>query len=192
MSDDSGGDIELSGRVEDGLKEALLDVQGYCNVAAMARRNPDKWLYIAGELLKGRSRSDICKSNNFDFKGVNLVYDQVMSNPALVDVKRELDVRNVRNLNHTLDLKDMMAEKIKSKFEDGGIFNDMSGIDIIKGYRELSVAAKLETETMMRVRGDAVQRIEVTHKNYDKDDYLEDLKRVDELNRVIEAEEVDE
>jgi hypothetical protein len=61
---------------------------------------------------------------------------------------------------------------------------------LIKAKRELGVDNKLANETISRLRGDNVQKIEVTHKNYNKDDYLADLKRVDELSEeVIDVED---
>ena len=64
---------------------------------------------------------------------------------------------------------------IRGKLERGEA-EDISVVELMKAKRELSVDNKLSNEVLSRLRGDNVQRIEVTQKTESFEDMMKALK----------------
>jgi hypothetical protein len=179
----------LSLRVEKDLKVVLQDVQGYSSMRDLAHTKPETWLEIAGLLCKGVSPSRIYKDYGGNYYTIRKIQAQLAESPVAGDLKRELCTHLVENLQYNAEIAPKLNDAILEKLEAGEA-STIALPDLIKAKRELGVDNKLANETISRLRGDNVQKIEVTHKNYNKDDYLADLKRVDELSEeVIDVED---
>jgi hypothetical protein len=179
---------EVNARIEEDLKKVLVDVQQYVNPSNMARSKPEKWLFIAGELCKGKAASRIFREQGGDYYAIRKIQAQIAESPVANDLKRELSTHVVENLQFSAEIQPKLNSVILEKLERGEA-EDMNLGDLMKAKRELGVDMKLANETLARLRGDNVQRIEVTHKEYSKDDYLADLKRIDEINDVIDVDD---
>lgn len=170
---------DLPARVDNTLKDILLEAQQYASPMSLEKVNPEKWLTAANEILQGVSRRKVQHGTlSGNTTAYNRIKAQLMESPVCGDLKRQLAVRNLEQLNYTAEIREMVGEALIERFGDKDALKDVKPEEMIKMYRELSVANKLDTETLMRVRGDNVQKIEITKKDFNFEDALKQVREL--------------
>jgi len=167
---------ELQERMEVDLKEVLVDVQqvaGHHNDLAINK--PEKWLQIAGMLCRGISPTKIYEEYGGNYYSILRIRAQLSESPVANDLKRELSTHVVENLHFNSEIAPKLNSEILKKL-DRGEAEDVSLTELIKAKRELSVDNKLSNEVLARLRGDNVQRIEVTQKTESFEDMMKALR----------------
>lgn len=183
--------IELKSRIDETLKNVLLEVQKYSSPMSMARRNPEKWLFLAGELSQGRARTNLVRAGEATHDGLRTIEAQLASSPAIADLKKELGVQKVKNLQVSHEIRTRLNEVLLNRADEA---NGMDMLDLGKLIKELSVADKVDTGDLLRLIGDNTQRIEVTHKTESFDVLLRQAREAREKMKpadVIELEDVE-
>ena len=167
---------ELEERIQKDLKKVLADVQsvaGHHNDLCKIR--PQKWLEIASALCKGVPPTRIYKEGKGNYYSILKIKAQLSESPVANDLKRELSTHIIENLQFNSDIAPRLNSVILQKLERGEA-EDVSLTELIKAKRELSVDNKLSNEVLARLRGDNVQRIEVTQKTESFEDMMKALK----------------
>ncbi len=170
---------ELLERMEVDLKGILMDIQSYCNPHSLARVNPVKWLEVASELCKGTPPTRVANELGARYNAVVRIQAQLSESPIAQDLKRELAINAVENLNFNAEIAPRLNSAIISKL-DAGEADEVSLPELLKAKRELGVDTKLTHEVLSRLRGDNVQKIEVTQKTESYEDMLEALRKAQE------------
>ena len=166
---------ELEERLNKDLKDILLDVQSHGQGQDLAALNPERWLEIAGALCKGVPPSRIYREEGGNYYSILKVKAQLSESPVANDLKRELSTHVIGNLQFNAEIAPRLNSVILEKLERGEA-EDISLVELMKAKRELSVDNKLSNEVLARLRGDNVQRIEVTQKTESFEDMMKALK----------------
>ena len=188
MSDNT--EIELKERMDSALKETLVQAQSYSAPQALCNQNPEKWMYLASQLAQGRSRTDLFKKENISHITTRRVEAELAASPHVADLKQELSVQKVQNLQVSHEIRSKLNEELLNRTSEA---KDIDLLDLGKLIKELAVADKVDLGDLLRMRGDTAQKIEVTHKTVDFETMLKaaqeardkDLKAAE----VIEVEE---
>ena len=188
MSDNT--EIELKERMDSALKETLVQAQSYSAPQALCNQNPEKWMYLASQLAQGRSRTDLFKKENISHITTRRVEAELAASPHVADLKQELSVQKVQNLQVSHEIRSKLNEELLNRTSEA---RDIDLLDLGKLIKELAVADKVDLGDLLRMRGDTAQKIEVTHKTVDFETMLKaaqeardkDLKAAE----VIEVEE---
>lgn len=181
--------IELKSRIEETLKEVLLEVQKYAAHSSMAHRDPEKWLYLAGQLSQGRARTNLVRAGEGTHDGLRTIEAQLASSPVIGDLKKELGVQKVKNLQVSHEIRTRLNEVLLKRTDEA---DTMDMLDLGKLIKELSVADKVDAGDLLRLIGDNTQRIEVTHKTESFDDLLEKAREAREKMKPAEVIDLDE
>jgi hypothetical protein len=182
--------IELKERMDSALKETLVQAQSYSAPQALCNQNPEKWMYLASQLAQGRSRTDLFKKENISHITTRRVEAELAASPHVADLKQELSVQKVQNLQVSHEIRSKLNEELLNRTSEA---RDIDLLDLGKLIKELAVADKVDLGDLLRMRGDTAQKIEVTHKTVDFETMLKaaqeardkDLKAAE----VIEVEE---
>jgi hypothetical protein len=182
--------IELKERMDSALKETLVQAQSYSAPQALCNQNPEKWMYLASQLAQGRSRTDLFKKENISHITTRRVEAELAASPHVADLKQELSVQKVQNLQVSHEIRSKLNEELLNRTSEA---KDIDLLDLGKLIKELAVADKVDLGDLLRMRGDTAQKIEVTHKTVDFETMLKaaqeardkDLKAAE----VIEVEE---
>lgn len=183
---------KLQGRVQQTVRNVLADVQGYSAANSLANSDPNKWMLIAANLVQGAKITKLSKTLDVDPKTIRRVNIQLMESPEAGNLKRELGVRALDVVQDSIRLNNLAGEKILESYEDLE-WNEIDPKEASEIKKNISYAMRMDVDTFMRVRGDNVQRIEVTDKRMSKEDYFDVLKQAREIARKeaidIESEE---
>ena len=180
---------ELAVRLDDTLKGVLLDAQGYASPQSLERKEPERWMKLARMVVEGAPVTELkreCKS----WPTIARIRAQLAESPTCGDLKRELAIRQVEALDTTRELRKTAAEKLKAKM---GNEEEWDKIDLEQAgrlYDRLTIAEDVDTKTLMRLRGDNVQRVEITRKDFDFESMLKELREMKKAQgEVIELED---
>lgn len=179
---------ELSVRLDETVKNILIDVQSYSHANSIEKRDPERWIKLAKSILQGVPVNELKKTNQ-DWGTIARVRAQLAESPACSDLKRELSVRQIQALETTSELRKTAAEMLAKKM---GNQDEWDKIDLEQAgrlYDKLTIAEDIDTKTLMRLRGENVQRIEITKKEVSFEDMLNEVKKQRDAN--VEAIDVD-
>jgi hypothetical protein len=120
---------------------------------------------------------------------------QLSESPVANDLKRELSTHIIGNLQFNSEIAPRLNSVILQKLEKGEA-EDVPLTELMKAKRELSVDNKLSNEVLARLRGDNVQRIEVTQKTESFEDMMKALKeaqaQMPKPAEVVDVEAIEE
>jgi hypothetical protein len=187
---------ELEERIQKDLREVLVDVQavaGHHN--DLCKNRPQKWLTIASALCKGVPPTKIYEEVGGNYYSILKVKAQLSESPVANDLKRELSTHIIGNLQFNSEIAPRLNSVILQKLEKGEA-EDVPLTELMKAKRELSVDNKLSNEVLARLRGDNVQRIEVTQKTESFEDMMKALReaqaQMPKPAEVVDVETIEE
>lgn len=186
-------DAQLAKQVNDDLQQILADVQGYCAVRCLAKQRPEQWIEGASLLLQGDGPRIVANKTGLSFYTVKTIQAQVFESPVASDLRRELAVRNLMSLETTVELSETIGAKLEKRLAEmtDEELKEISPLDLARMKREISTANKLDTDTLLKVRGDNVQTINVVHKTESYEDMMASVREA-RGEKVIEAEVINE
>jgi len=168
---------ELAHRLDDTLKGVLLDAQGYASPHSLERKEPKRWMKLARMVMEGAPVPELKRECN-NWHTIARIRAQVLESPACGDLKRELAIRQVEALETTRELRKTAADKLKAKMGDDAEWYKIDLEQAGRLYDRLTIAEDVDTKTLMRLRGDNVQRVEVTRKDFNFEDMLKELREM--------------
>lgn len=184
---DTSTEIELKQRLDETLKDTLLHTQAYSAPQSLCNIKPERWLYIASQLAQGRSRTDLFKKENISHNTTRRIEAELAASPHVTDLKQELSVQKVQNLQISHEIRNSLNETLLKRREEA---EEMDLLDLGKLIKEVSVADKVDLGDLLRMRGDNVQKVEVTHKNVDFETMLKAAQEARDKDKSIKAAEV--
>jgi len=165
-------DAALSAEVNQEIKAMLHEDREGSPLMSLEHTHPERWCEVARMLIEGCSYNSILRGPAADNKGLlRRVRAQMDSNPRVGDLKRELSIRALDGLTQTSELRRSIGEKFRDKLE-GMTEEEIQGMELeswAKIHKDMTLAEKLDTETVMKLRGENIQKIEVTQKVSDED-----------------------
>lgn len=166
-------EIELKERLDATLKEAMVQIQRHSAPSSLVRTKPDKWLYLAAQLSQGRSRSSLFREEGHDHATMRRIEAELAACPNICNLKQELSVQKIQNLQVSHEIRNSLNETLLNRKEEA---DTMDLLDLGKLIKELSVADKVDMGDLLRMRGDAPHRVEVTNKTVDFETMLKAAK----------------
>jgi len=184
---------ELAQRLDDTLKGILADAQGYSAPHSIERKDPERWMRTARMVVEGAPVTEL-KRQCKDWGTIARIRAQIAESPVCGDLKRELAVRQVQALDTTRELRKTAAEKLAKKMENAEEWDKIDLEQAGRLYDRLTMAEDVDTKTLLRLRGDNVQRVEVTRKDFNFEDMLKELREMKaaEKEPVIELEDAED
>lgn len=180
-------EIELKQRLDETLKDALLHTKGYSAPQSLSNIKPERWLYIASQLAQGRSRTDLFKKENISHNTTRRIEAELAASPHVTDLKQELSVHKIQNLQISHEIRNRLNETLLKRSDEA---EEMALLDLGKLIKEVSVADKVDLGDLLRMRGDNVQKVEVTHKTVDFETMLKAAQEARDKGKSIKAAEV--
>ena len=165
---------ELLARVKQNLAVALADTQAYCTSWDLCNSNPKRWLDIATMLMQGASVSKTKRALNATQRLVKKVGGQLMENPNICDLKRELAVDIAITLSDSIEATKLAGEKLRERMEritDKEI-DDMDLVDLSKCESEGAKSVQILNNTLMRLRGEDIKKTMVVEAKMTYEEYM--------------------
>lgn len=184
---DTSTEIELKQRLDETLKDTLLHTQAYSAPQSLSNIKPERWLYIASQLSQGRSRTDLFKKENISHNTTRRIEAELAASPHVTDLKQELSVQKVQNLQVSHEIRNRLNETLLKRSDEA---DEMDLLDLGKLIKEVSVADKVDLGDLLRMRGDNVQKVEVTHKSVDFETMLKAAQEARDKDKSIKAADV--
>jgi hypothetical protein len=180
-------EIELKQRLDDALKATLIHTQTYSPPQSLCNQKPERWMYLASQLAQGRSRTDLFKKENISHNTTRRIEAELAASPHVTDLKQELSVQKIQNLQISHEIRNRLNETLLKR---SGEANEMDLLDLGKLIKEVSVADKVDLGDLLRMRGDNVQKVEVTHKTVDFETMLKAAQEARDKDKSIKVAEV--
>ena len=184
---------ELMSRVKTDLATVLADVQSYSSPKDMCNINPEKWMKIASMFVQGESSYLVGRETKCNGIVIKRVRSQLNENPLFCDLKREMAIEINMALTDTIEANQVFSEKLKNRI-DGITDDEMEEMDILdlrKAESEGAKTAQLLTNTLLKLRGENVQKVHVVKTEGTIEDYFDALDKLNgNREKVVEAEEV--
>jgi hypothetical protein len=144
-------------------------------------------MYLASQLAQGRSRTDLFKKENISHNTTRRIEAELAASPHVTDLKQELSVQKIQNLQISHEIRNRLNETLLKR---SGEANEMDLLDLGKLIKEVSVADKVDLGDLLRMRGDNVQKVEVTHKTVDFETMLKAAQEARDKDKSIKVAEV--
>lgn len=165
----------------------MLHTKGYSAPQSLSNIKPERWLYIASQLAQGRSRTDLFKKENISHNTTRRIEAELAASPHVTDLKQELSVHKIQNLQISHEIRNRLNETLLKRSDEA---EEMALLDLGKLIKEVSVADKVDLGDLLRMRGDNVQKVEVTHKTVDFETMLKAAQEARDKGKSIKAAEV--
>lgn len=127
------------------LHKRFLEVRETEPSGSLCFQDPEKWFYIATQLLSGKSRSYLLKKEGIDFYASSRVERALTGD--LNKIKQYQAMKSAERLSNLGEIQDMAIQKWADNIDK----MDITAKDI----KEIAAAKSLENTTMLRLAGEA-------------------------------------